>query len=305
MEFLWSERFWLPSGIRWNDMPPSHALSIGAESVAIAIVLVAIRHLLNQRVLRPYALYRGVTPGPLGEVEGAMRGRQLAEEEGIRRFCESVWRGFMYSCLVVYGVLVLRGEQWFMESDGWLKVRPYRQWPTGEQLSSAIRHYYAVQVAHNLAMLVDHVRGDVRLSDHNVMLTHHIIAVIVQGVFVALNSYHVALLGMLATDLAVPFADFGKAFNYARYPNATFAILAFLFPAWILGRLIAYPYYVVYSTFEVVVFNGGASPAMIACLLLLSVICYMQLYWTVLMYRSSLRLFQKRSDMVAATKKKR
>ncbi|VDN27334.1 unnamed protein product [Gongylonema pulchrum] len=170
---FWSERFWLPRGVSWNDLKSNgtvHYPDIWELSYAMKEPL-AIR-------IKAHLNFCHTGKGKF------------------KRVAETAWRFLFYTCIWLYGFYVLSDQpQLYAVTECW------RNWPH-HPLTSAVWWYYVIETSFYCSLIVSSLVFDVRRADFAQMTLHHVITITLLFLSFAMNMIRVGTLILFSHDIA-------------------------------------------------------------------------------------------------------
>jgi ceramide synthetase len=181
----------------------------------------------------------GVSVADAAQLVRDVRRRQ-ARQRTAAKFRESGFRLFYYACVAVFGVTVMANKPFVRET-----AKCWTDFPS--PLDGAVRLYYFVSLGYYLHALVAMFYEE-RKKDFAEMLLHHVVTVFLIAFSWIVNFDRVGTLVLLVHDVADPFLEAAKLFNYAAVQwacDSCFVIFALTFAV---TRLYVFPRYVIYST---------------------------------------------------------
>lgn len=202
----------------------------------IAIFITLIRYVFERNLCRPFVNWFGLT------------------SLNKKKFPESAWKCFFYSCTWSYCVYLLtyRYDYFFRPYDLWDDWAPKMNVPFDIQLM------YFVQCGFYLHSIYATVFMDYKRKDFYIMLLHHIVTMTLILVSYATRYHKIGLLVLFVHDITDIWLELTKVLHYLSIQEngreslfwestATFSFIMFTF-CWFLFRLYWFPLKVLYST---------------------------------------------------------
>lgn len=166
--------------------------------------------------------------------------RDSARSLEIQKFNEAFWRAAFYTFIWCYGIWVGWRESWLLEMRA-----IWAGWPLEQQASIEVRWYYFLSFGHYIHLFVTQF-FEPRRKDWWEMFIHHIVTMMLLFFSYVVNFVRIGTVVLLCHDGSDIFLELAKLFNYMRMGtlcDATFVVFALAF---FIGRLVLYPWRVVY-----------------------------------------------------------
>ena len=199
----------------------------------------------------------------------------------VKKFEESCWKFVYYAAAAIYGVV-------FISQEGFLRT-PYEFYPN--HTPKKVYWYYMVQISFYIWMSFC-LMWDVKKKDTKQMATHHGVTL---GLLLISYSWQLTSIGsliLLLSDIADPFLELAKMFNYVqKEPHSTITFTLF-FLAFVGVRLIIFPIYAIYPSltqpYELSVYVGVPYVYYSANALLI-ILFGLNIFWSLLIVRVLVR----------------
>jgi hypothetical protein len=166
--------------------------------------------------------------------------RDSARSLEIQKFNEAFWRFGFYLFIWCYGIWVGYRESWLLDLRA-----IWAGWPLDQTASNEVRWYYFLSMGHYLHLFVTQF-FEPRRKDWWEMFIHHIVTMALLFFSYIVNFVRIGTVVLLCHDGSDVFLELAKLFNYMKMGtlcDATFVIFALAF---FIGRLVLYPWRVVY-----------------------------------------------------------
>jgi ceramide synthetase len=166
--------------------------------------------------------------------------RDSARSLEIQKFNEAFWRASFYTFIWCYGIWVGWRESWLMDMRA-----IWGGWPLEQQASTEVRWYYFLSMGHYIHLFVTQF-FEPRRKDWWEMFIHHIVTMLLLFFSYLVNFVRIGTVVLLCHDGSDIFLELAKLFNYMKMGalcDATFVVFALAF---FVGRLVLYPWRVVY-----------------------------------------------------------
>ncbi|CAD6191205.1 unnamed protein product [Caenorhabditis auriculariae] len=238
---FWSERYWLPREVTWDQVPSQ--FSDLAVPIFLAFPMFIIRILWESFVGVTIGHYRGYYPKGTtlsGNIWNHLTGG-FAQNSRPKRILECFSRFCYYTAAFIYGFHVLRDQIWLYDvKQCWVNY-PYHP------ISDSVWWYYMVETGFYYSLLLA-TFFDTRRSDFWELILHHIITVLLLSASWAINFVRVGTLVLISHDVSDILLEGGKLVRYDKH-NKTLTNIMFVlfFASWILTRLVYYPLVVIRS----------------------------------------------------------
>lgn len=225
------------------------------------------------------------------EVQRWFRQRKQAEQPStLQKFCETGWRFVFYTCIFVYGLLVLWSKHWFWDINGcWVDYPKHK-------ISVDVWLYYMLELAFYWSLCFSQF-FDVKRKDFWEMFIHHQATIALIMFSWTTHFVRMGTLVMIVHDCSDPLLEMAKLLRYANYNRASESVLVVFTPAWVISRCVVFPGWILqstifdalkYSTYQVFpayyIFNG-----------LLCTLQCLHVMWTYLLFKAIHRAMKKDS----------
>lgn len=288
---LWDEKWWFPkniSGVKygWQDLKNQPGSKIYLPQIwdiqwalALGLVFVAIRYIIERILLAPLALKLGlqvrrkprVRPNQILEaayrrnkrpldIEGLSKQTDLTVRQvevwfrdrkkqdshtALQKFCDSGWHFMFYVAAFTYGLTVLWDKPWFSKT-----VECWVGWPK-QNVTNDVYWYYLVELAFYWSLIFTLI-WDPKRADFYQMLVHHVATIVLMNFSWLVNFVRIGTLVLIVHDVADPLLELTKMVNYLKWKRTTDCIFVVFGISWITSRHIVFPYAILYSTtFEI------------------------------------------------------
>ncbi|XP_069555212.1 ceramide synthase 2-like [Brachyistius frenatus] len=286
-EWLWQEEYWLPPGIRWQDIEMEEDeghFPLPRDLICtlpLAFAFIAFRYVFERLIAAPLSKYLGVkdriqirAPSvPKLEAFYKQNSRQpsqsevvsLAKQCGISHRKTQTWfkhrrnqdrpsstKKFCEASwrFVFYLVAFIAGLASLINTPWfWDHRECWRGYPI-QPVAEAHYWYYTLEMGFYLSLLLC-VSVDVKRKDFKEQVIHHIATIFLIGFSYCANYVRVGTLVMLVHDSSDFLLESAKMFHYAvwtRTCDTLFVIFAVVF---LVTRLVVFPGRVVHSTLVV------------------------------------------------------
>ncbi|XP_076884227.1 ceramide synthase 1 LOH3-like [Bidens hawaiensis] len=220
-----------------------------------------------------------------------------------RKFKESAWKCVYYLSAEIFALVTTHNEPWFTKTNYFWVGPGSQQWPD-QKAKLILKGLYMYTGGFYLYSIFALIFWETRRSDFGVSMGHHVATLILITVSYITRFVRVGSVVLALHDASDVFLEVGKMSKYSGAERlASFSFILFVI-AWIVLRLIYYPFWILYSTsYELVpvldtdeyktlgpiyyyVFN-----TLLFCLLVLHI------YWWVLIYRMLVKQIQDRGKI--------
>lgn len=246
--FFWSESFWLPNTVRWNDLKSNSTARFPQVeefkyTIYYGVVMLFVRIFFECCVFLPFGHFFGWSDKsqslPLKMIQHLNFG--FAGKSKFKRVAETAWRFVFYLCAWTAGVFVLWNEPQLSDvNECW---RNYPDHP----ISDKVWWYYIIETAFYWALLFSSVVFDIRRADFYQLTLHHIVTISLLFISWSINMVRVGTLILFSHDVADIFIELGKLFRYANWQTALHILFVIFMFVWCGTRLFYYPFYVIRS----------------------------------------------------------
>ncbi|CAD5233366.1 unnamed protein product [Bursaphelenchus xylophilus] len=252
--WLWSERFWLPERVKWDDFAPRvvdgklvtfpqfYELGYGVLAGVILLFLrIFVESFVQLPVGRAIGLYKlKEGQSTLSASIAHFNGGCLSQSR-FKKVAETVWRLVYYSTIWVVGIYVLHDQpQWMNVDDSW------RNYPFHAMVDK-VWWYYTIQSGFYWSLLIGSFTIDVKRSDFWEMVIHHVATILLLSLSWTTNFVRVGTLVLICHDTADILLDLGKLFRYAKWERALTVTFLALLVTWILTRILLFPLIIIRS----------------------------------------------------------
>ena len=318
-QWVWDEKFWLPSNYSWADFKSTGSVPKPQFSdlyivPALATLILFIRVIFERFIALPFCIYAGiqdvkrpvernpicekvfsVTPNPSEDhIEGLAKQldcsaqkvdrwfrkrRSLVKQSIMKKATETCWRCLLYFVLFVYGCTTLLPTEWFWDSREWVKGYVREQ-----PFTAAFKWYYLIELSFYTSLLfsqfLDHKR-----KDFWQMFLHHIVTILLIAFSFTIGHFRIGVVIMFLHDASDYWLEAAKITNYMklqRVCDGIFVIFAIMF---YLTRWMYFPFVVLpamtYTTVEI----HGPFPSHSIFAVLLYILQLLHVYWGYLVGR--------------------
>ncbi|XP_075246700.1 ceramide synthase 2-like isoform X2 [Convolutriloba macropyga] len=213
-------------------MDPIIAQNITPPSLWILMMLVPF--ICISRILCEKFAARAFVRFNIGQInkETKIWKRNLA----IKKFQESFWKFSYYASVTLFALVTMSWEPFmlapFYEFDQMAKgVAP---------MQFKLSAYYTTQISFYLWMTIS-LLWDVRRKDFYQMLIHHFSTLILLLFSYGSGLLHIGCIVMLVHDIADPFLELAKMFNYAKVELVSSAFFVSFMIVFLTSRLVFFP----------------------------------------------------------------
>ncbi|MFS8028302.1 putative TRAM/LAG1/CLN8 domain, sphingosine N-acyltransferase Lag1/Lac1 [Helianthus anomalus] len=221
----------------------------------------------------------------------------------IRKFKESAWKFVYFLSAEILALAVTHNEPWFTKTSYFWVGPGSQKWPD-QKAKLKLKGLYMYAGGFYVYSIFALIFWETRRSDFGVSMGHHVATLILITVSYICRFVRVGSVVLALHDASDVFLEVGKMSKYSGAEQlASFSFILFVF-AWIILRLIYYPFWILYSTsYELVpVLNTEKYKTLgpiyyylfntlLFCLLVLHI------YWWVLIYRMLVKQIQDRGKI--------
>uniref|UniRef100_A0A3P9PS57 Ceramide synthase 4a n=1 Tax=Poecilia reticulata TaxID=8081 RepID=A0A3P9PS57_POERE len=274
-EWLWQEQYWLPPGIRWQDIemkdedgrfPMPRDLLI---TLPLAFAFIALRYVFERIIAIPFSKCLGVKdrfrirappipkleafyehvsrqPSQCGlsqrKIQTWFRHRRNQDKpSNTKKFCEASWRFAFYLVSFAAGLGSLIDTPWF-----WDHKECWTGYPK-QPVADAHYWYYILELSFYLSLLLS-VSVDVKRKDFKEQVVHHIATIFLIGFSYAANYVRVGTLVMLVHDSSDFLLESAKMFHYAVWTTTCDSLFVVFAVVFLVTRLVVFPCRIVHTT---------------------------------------------------------
>jgi len=270
------------------DWPRNPDFDVRRDLAAIVLAVLGwtVVHLVFTSVTRRLAPWWVVIPKAVLKRD-TMAGRNLSKHSEERKFETSAWKFFVFGAMLSYGYWAVKDEEWFMQPENFTL-----HWP--DALPPRIWYHYLLTLAQYVhASFV--IFFQPRQNDFVEMLVHHIVTIVLI-VFSYVGSYwQIGSTLIIFTDVADPWMELAKVFNYGGYGLLADILLGFFTLIFIISRVVLFPTYCIKVAWDKYAYVDKGEPVAFHGLLFAFVLTLygLFLYWTGLIVRVVYRLLTK------------
>ncbi|KAK4308575.1 hypothetical protein Pmani_019730 [Petrolisthes manimaculis] len=331
---VWSEDFWLPEGVRWQDLKDTEDLhfpkfyDVWIYPILLALVFLMIQyHWFEPRVLMPLArsaglrsrppppesrpvlenLYRHhkMRPPPAAlEKAARIANMELKEAE------QWLWTHHKSNRLTKFDLFVNCGSCFayhftFCIVGGVIMYRKPWTWNTAlcwqdypfHNLDNDVWWYYILVLAFYYSMLITETLMPRRMNDGRIkMLLHHLTTVFLMSFSWVCNFVRGGTLVLLVHELADVLLMVAKMCYYAKKMFFANIIFGVFLLVWVITRCGFYPFWVMRSVFfEATTYMF--MPSAYVFMGLLTGLLILNLAWTILIFRTFLTSICERKEL--------
>ncbi|CAB3400978.1 unnamed protein product [Caenorhabditis bovis] len=291
MSWVFKAKYWLPSGVQWEDLqnktdpnggiyPTTNHLTM---TLLTGVSLIIYRLIFENYIFIPlaYFLSRKNQPETRQEI--------LDREKKYSRMAECAMRCHYYLLSFSIGLyLVSHESHWNDMKECW------RNWPF-HPIPKAIAWYYWIQGGFYMSLIFGILFLDAKRSDFFQMLFHHCITLILINVSYVMNMVRVGTLVLVSHDAVDILIDLGKLFRYEGWDNALAVTFLAVLSVWVMTRLIYYPFWIMHSVWfdapaliqtDYSWINFSQQPiAPRLIMILLSALLILNLFWAYILFK--------------------
>lgn len=314
--YFWSDRFWLPYPVTWDDMvlnsemsrPVFHHLYL---PIPMGLVLLAIRYSLEKHVFRSVGMKLGVkqtvvkvAPNDVLEKVFMKKGVRLKSKD-IESACKQLdwteyevkkWlrlrkkqgrttalERFTESAwrFTYYSAIFFYGLAVLSNKDWFWKISDcWLNYPY-QNLTLDVWFYYMFSLAFYWSVCFSQF-FDVKRKDFWQMFTHHIATIMLMSISFVIGIYRIGSLVIIVHDCSDMFLEIMKMAKYVknqRLLDASFVVFTLV---WVVMRLGVYPFWIMPRTIIDPVSMNGPFLVYYVLNVLLIILLILNLYWTYL-----------------------
>uniref|UniRef100_A0A3P9PS65 Ceramide synthase 4a n=1 Tax=Poecilia reticulata TaxID=8081 RepID=A0A3P9PS65_POERE len=249
-EWLWQEQYWLPPGIRWQDIemkdedgrfPMPRDLLI---TLPLAFAFIALRYVFERIIAIPFSKCLGVKD------RFRIRAPPIPKLEAFYEHSQVVSLG--RQC----GLSQRKIQTWFRHRRN--QDKPITRFLFLDSISEitslasgpvADAHYwyYILELSFYLSLLLS-VSVDVKRKDFKEQVVHHIATIFLIGFSYAANYVRVGTLVMLVHDSSDFLLESAKMFHYAVWTTTCDSLFVVFAVVFLVTRLVVFPCRIVHTT---------------------------------------------------------
>ncbi|KAI4503414.1 hypothetical protein M0802_001636 [Mischocyttarus mexicanus] len=191
----------------------------------------------------------------------------------IKKFSESGWRCFYYTCMTTYGFIILWNKPWFWDINQCYYNFPYHS------ISNDIWLYWLISIAFYSVSTITHF-FETKRKDFWQVFIHHIITIAIILLIWIVNLLRVGSLILLVHDIPEVFLELAKMGIYVKdrkFSNFMFIIFTI---SWICTRDGIFPFVIIYSTIFEAPKHIPMFPAFYVLNVLYCLLFLLHIFWT-------------------------
>lgn len=316
LDRVWDTKFWLPNNSTWlelNEYTQIDYPSLLYTCLTLAVAIYVFRIVFEKYIASPIGRFLNVPDTealvPNAALEAYYQDNQVLSESIImlvaketelngefikdwfrirrvrkkpsqlQKFNESAWRFTFYLVVWIYGIYVLYDKSWVWDTNNcWINYP--RQY-----VDTSIYHYYVIEISFYFSLLASQFY-DVKRKDFWQMFLHHIITLSLLSFSLMCNFIRIGSLIIVLHDTADSWLELAKMGSYAKLNWICDPVFAGFTIVWLLTRLMAYPYIILYTTtFEAVNHLENRFPAYYYFNILLYTLQVMHFIWFYMILR--------------------
>jgi len=279
-DLFWTESIWLPVGYTWKDLESTperqkaEVKDLYYTPIWVFLILVS-RYAFEKFIATPCCIKLGIK-ATLSSKDGVKesslrRKKDLHAKLCLKKATETLWRFFVYSCMLAIGSYVLFRKDWFLDNSKWIK-----DYIEKHEFSWDMKCYYIVELAFYLSLLISQF-FDVKRKDFYQLFVHHITTVILLLISYIESTYRFGIVILYLHDLADVWLEAAKLANYAKIQKVCDILFAIFAVVFFFTRLVYFPIYVAYGYFY---YNEYQHGIIHKCLVTLCyVLLFLHCYW--------------------------
>lgn len=246
--YFWSESFWLPKAVTWDQLKSNGTLRYPEVhefkyTIYFGVIMLLVRLAFECFVFLPIGHFGGWSDRskslPSKIFEHFNFG--FAGKGKFKRVAETAWRFVFYLVAWTAGVFVLWNEPQLRDVNECWRNYPYHP------ISDQVWWYYMLEGAFYWALLFSSVVFDIRRADFYQLTLHHIVTISLLFISWSINMVRVGTLILFSHDVADILIELGKLLRYARWQTALNILFVIFMFIWSGTRLFYYPFYVIRS----------------------------------------------------------
>ncbi|XP_048756985.1 ceramide synthase 5-like [Ostrea edulis] len=326
MEMIWSEKFWFPEGVTWEDLKNvdpkvyfPQIEDIGFLSIFVGLLLLIARFLTERLIVIPLAKCLGVKVrkhlhlAKVPELEQLYRSKKTdaksikevvkktdLSERQVDRWLRrrgkldtpSTMQKFTecsYHFLFYCAMFFYGLYALWDKSWFWETKYCWIDWPK-QSVSSDVYWYYMIELGFywslTFTLLIDHKR-----KDFKEMVVHHLVTIALMYFSWISNFVRVGSLVLLVHDAVDYWMAAAKMAKYCKQQMLCEMFFVVFVVVWIITRLIIYPFRVIYTASIEYGDYLNYSPAFYMFNILLIVLQILHILWTFMIFRIILQKF--------------
>lgn len=158
----------------------------------------------------------------------------------LMKFTEAFWRFSFYTLIFMYGIYVGLRESWLTDMRA-----IWGGWPLEQGASTEVRWYYFLSMGIYIHLFVTQFFEPKR-KDWWEMFIHHIVTMLLIFFSYIVSFVRIGVVVLLCHDGSDIFLELAKLFNYLKLNTLTDITFTIFAIAFFVGRLVMYPWRVVY-----------------------------------------------------------
>ncbi|KAL5714162.1 sphingosine N-acyltransferase [Ranunculus cassubicifolius] len=195
----------------------------------------AARYFLHNFVFRKLAVWFSVGVSSSGKIDEAKQSK-------IAKCSESMWKLTYYATVEAFVLTMAYHEQWFRDSDQYL-----RGWPT-QELKTSVKLYYMCQCGFYVYGIGALLTWETRRKDFSIMMSHHIVTIILISYSYITSFFRIGAVVLALHDGSDVFLEAAKVFKYSGKELQASVLFGCFAISWVILRLILFPFYVIKTT---------------------------------------------------------
>lgn len=197
----------------------------------------------------------------------------------LNKWCTTGWRFISYTSMLLVGLWALKPEMhWFFNIETYCSIFKDNIVPP------RIRLYYLLEMVFYSFLLVN-IFYEPRLKDHNQMVLHHSVTLILLSTSYYLNTMRYGVAILILHELSDPLLELAKLLNYAKINSLANIAFGLFMSVFIVTRCYIFPVYIVTQLYRHSKLVMEVVPFMRGSLVFLISLCLMHYIWAVMILK--------------------
>jgi len=162
--------------------------------------------------------------------------KNLPEKALVNKFLTASWKGFSYTCLVLFALFCMWGEDWPLDT-----AKYWRGWPG--DITFWVKQLYFVEFAYYFHATIV-IAWEPKMKDTFEMLAHHFATIALMALSYCWSYYRTGAVIMILHDFSDLWMEYAKLCLYSRYNKAGDAFFIIFTLSFLFTRCGLYPIYI-------------------------------------------------------------
>ncbi|THD24724.1 LAG1 longevity assurance 4 [Fasciola hepatica] len=319
---FWSEYFWLPENVTWNDVAvhtKNYSALMGVWDCLYAALFVSVLRFSISSFFVHVGLSFGIkkptskTVNKIPILETIFLKTRYPEKERLKelskilkmderlienwfknkrnqskypvvvKFSESGWKFCFYTTMFCYGIYALHDKEYFYDIRRTLLGYP------AFRMTREIYWYYMIELGYYVSEMGWIFYG-VRRTDFRVLLLHHIATVGLMLFSYVTNQHRIGTTVLVVHDIADCWMESAKMFKYVKKHRVAEILFGIFMAIWVVTRLTYFPFWIIQTVLTTGYELYGLCPVYLIFVGLLSTLQLMHVFWFYLICQIALQV---------------